>query len=591
MVNILYTGNSKMFDGVLLNIISMVKRTNEEIHCYFFTADFTRIDKKYTPFSEHQANFLDSYLKGFNKDNFFKVINVDDLYNANLNTNRNEKSHYSPYATLRLLSDLVPEIPDKIIYLDCDTMCAGDVAQFNEVEIEGYEYAACKDYLGRFWINKNYINSGVLLLNMKLIRETGLFQKARDMVNRKTMEFPDQTPINKLYTSRIYFPDKFKFNEQRSVKEDTVIKHFCRGIKWFPFFHVYDVKQWDIEKVHKKLKIYDFDQDFEIYENLKLKYDKKLAANFKDFNKNYIIQVEHLVKSYGDVKAVNDISFNVKRGSLFAFLGANGAGKSTTINIITSILEKDSGKIYIDGMNLDKKANIIKHEIGIVFQFSVLDNLLTVEENLLTRAKFYNLTKEEAQKNLDEIITLLDLKPILNRQVKKLSGGQKRRVDIARSMIHKPKILVLDEPSTGLDPKTRADVWKLIDKIRKETNMTVFLTTHYLEEAEQASDVVIMDHGVIVDQGTPAELKEKYAKDYVLIYTKKSADLEQKFKNYHFKYLKDNSAYKVIIPIEETTEFLNKNKDFILNYEVKKGKMDDVFLAVTGMNSASEEDD
>ena len=243
---------------------------------------------------------------------------------------------------------------------------------------------------------------------------------------------------------------------------------------------------------------------------------------------NYALEIENLVKTYGSVKAVNDISFKVLKGSLFAFLGINGAGKSTTINIICSILQKNSGRVIVNGYDLDTNAFEIKNEIGIVFQNSVLDQELTVKENLDIRTSFYSLPKEQKKKNIDAIIRLLDLEPILNRTVKTLSGGQKRRVDIARAMVHAPKLLILDEPTTGLDPKTRLVVWSLIDKIRYETNMTVFLTTHYLEEAEKATDVVIMDKGKIIARGTPVELKNKYSSDYIISYMQKIMILKKR---------------------------------------------------------------
>jgi multidrug/hemolysin transport system ATP-binding protein len=221
-----------------------------------------------------------------------------------------------------------------------------------------------------------------------------------------------------------------------------------------------------------------------------------------------------------------------------------------------------------------------------------LDSVLTVDENLRSRAAFYNLTKEETEKNLNEIVELLDLKPLLDRPVKLLSGGQKRRVDIARSMVHMPKILILDEPSTGLDPKTRTDVWHLIDKIRKETNMTVFLTTHYLEEADQATDVVIIDHGEIIAQGTPTELKNQYAKDYVIVYCNRSPEFDTKFSTHKFKYSEDSHSYFVYVKdSEDAAEFLYDNKGVIKDFEVKKGKMDDVFLNVTGMVNARDEEE
>ena len=236
--------------------------------------------------------------------------------------------------------------------------------------------------------------------------------------------------------------------------------------------------------------------------------DKKYSAPRREC----ILKIEHLTKTYGEKKAVDDISFEVAKGSLFAFLGINGAGKSTTINIICSILGKNSGKIFVEGYDLDENPYEIKRDIGIVFQTSVLDKELTVKQNLEIRTAFYSLTKEESKKNIEDIIELLELRPILGQSVRTLSGGQLRRVDIARAMVHKPKLLILDEPTTGLDPKTRLNVWALIDKIRKETGMTVFLTTHYLEEADKATDVVIMDKGKIIAHGTPVELKNNTAR-------------------------------------------------------------------------------
>lgn len=297
----------------------------------------------------------------------------------------------------------------------------------------------------------------------------------------------------------------------------------------------------------------------------------------------YIIEIDDLVKSYGPLLAVNHISLKVKRGSLFAFLGVNGAGKSTTINIIASILKKDSGYINIDGHDLDKEAEKIKSEIGIVFQTSVLDELLTVEENLRIRAKFYGLDKEKTNERIKRITEMLELEPILKRPVKRLSGGQKRRVDIARSIIHEPRILILDEPTTGLDPKTRIDVWKLINDIRARTNMTVFLTTHYLEEAEKATYVTIMDKGKIIAEGTPNELKNVYSSDAVIVYTKKDDIYKQAFKDYKYRYSKDQKAYIVNIKdSDEARDFLVKYQDIVHDFEVKKGDMDDVFLNVTG---------
>lgn len=300
-----------------------------------------------------------------------------------------------------------------------------------------------------------------------------------------------------------------------------------------------------------------------------------------------ILIIENLIKTYGKLVAVNDISLKVRRGSLFAFLGVNGAGKSTTINIICSILSKNSGKIYVDGFDLDKDKEKIKNEIGIVFQTSVLDQELTVKENLEIRTSFYSLSNEEKRRNIDTIIKLLDLSSILNKPIKTLSGGQKRRVDIARAMVHTPKLLILDEPTTGLDPKTRIAVWSLIDDIRQKTGMTVFLTTHYLEEAEKATFVVIMNKGNIIASGTPNELKNKYSYDYIQVYKKFDEDFSKRLesKKLKFSYNKDKKAYKIVIKdTNEAKAILNDFNEDLNDVEILKGTIDDVFLNVTGTN-------
>lgn len=303
-------------------------------------------------------------------------------------------------------------------------------------------------------------------------------------------------------------------------------------------------------------------------------------------DKDCILQIEHLSKSYGDLKAVDDISLKVKKGSLFSFLGMNGAGKSTTINIICSILKKDSGKIYVNGYDLDKDVNKIKEEIGIVFQNSVLDNDLTVYQNLKVRASFYGFSKKEEKEKINNIVNLLQLNDILDKPINKLSGGQKRRVDIARSMIHNPKLLILDEPTTGLDPKTRLMVWNLINEIRNKTGMNVFLTTHYMEEAEESTYIVIMNKGKIISEGTPLELKNKYTSDYIKAYLDKNEQLEELLNKdkIQYSYFVENNFYKIYIKNSElSVELLNKYKDYIKDFEILKGDMDDVFLnAING---------
>ncbi len=308
---------------------------------------------------------------------------------------------------------------------------------------------------------------------------------------------------------------------------------------------------------------------------------------------DYSVEVEHLSKSYGEVKAVNDISFRVRQGSLFAFLGVNGAGKSTTINIICSILKKDAGRVTVCGHDLDRESDRIKEEIGIVFQTSVLDKQLTVAENLDLRASFYGLSKAARKKNVERIVELLSLQPILKRPVGNLSGGQQRRVDIARAMVHDPRLLMLDEPSTGLDPKARLAVWSLIDGIRAETGMTVFLTTHYLEEAEKAGYVVIMDRGQIIAEGTPNELKNRYSYDSLLSYRKRDEAFEKGLlaEGYRFSYDGEKRAYRIVIENSEAAKRLMQRFDgYTTDIEIIKGTMDDVFLNVTGRDIVTGEE-
>ncbi len=309
-------------------------------------------------------------------------------------------------------------------------------------------------------------------------------------------------------------------------------------------------------------------------------------------NDKNILVVDHLVKKYDHFTAVNDISFTVREGSLFAFLGLNGAGKSTTINIMTGILKKNSGDIYIDGIDIDTRPDSIKSEIGIVFQNSVLDPVLTPKENLTLRAGFYGIKKAEWKKRLTVLVDMLDLGPFLNRPVAKLSGGQKRRVDIARAMVHNPKLLILDEPTTGLDPQTRQAVWNLINRLRKETGMTVFLTTHYMEEAEKATYVVIMDKGNIIARGTPLELKNQYSGDYVVIHHKKEDQIEALLNQsgHKYRYSKDLKSYYVIVnDAKGAIAFIEKYKSILDDFEVEKGDMDDVFLNATGSRQQMEE--
>ncbi len=292
-----------------------------------------------------------------------------------------------------------------------------------------------------------------------------------------------------------------------------------------------------------------------------------------------VIEIKNLHKSFGEVKAVNDLSFKVKRGELFAFLGVNGAGKSTTISILCGQLEKDSGTVEVCGTSCEKTFGEVSKKLGVVFQSSVLDSPLSVRDNLESRAALYGIKGNDFKKRLAELSVLLDFSDILSRPVGKLSGGQRRRIDIARALLHSPEILVLDEPTTGLDPQTRKLMWDVISRLRAEHNMTVFLTTHYMEEAADADYVVILDSGKIAAEGTPLELKNSYTGDFITLY---GVD-EAKISSLGLSYQRIRDAFR--LSVKNTAEAANlilKHPELFRDFEITKGKMDDVFLAVTG---------
>ncbi len=296
-------------------------------------------------------------------------------------------------------------------------------------------------------------------------------------------------------------------------------------------------------------------------------------------NMQNIIEINNLDKSFQDVHAVNDLSLRVKEGELFAFLGVNGAGKSTTISIMCGMLAKDGGKVFIDGKDVDKDMREITKELGVVFQNTVLDAKLSVKDNLTSRAALYGITGKEAKQRIAHLAELLEFKDILNRTFGKLSGGQKRRVDVARALLNNPKILILDEPTTGLDPEARKALWSVVTTLRKNQNMTVFLTTHYMEEAADADYVVILDSGKISAEGTPLELKNNYTGDFVTIY---NVD-EDKIKALGLPYENIRDAVRIAVKnTEEARDLIVKHPDLFTDFEITKGKMDDVFLAVTG---------
>ena len=300
---------------------------------------------------------------------------------------------------------------------------------------------------------------------------------------------------------------------------------------------------------------------------------------------NNIIKISHLHKSFGEVKAVNDLSFQVKKGELFAFLGVNGAGKSTTISIICGQLKKDSGTVQINENDIEKAGKKVGRTLGVVFQDSVLDKPLTVRENLKSRAALYGIMGKAFEERLKELVNILDFGDYLNRPVGKLSGGQRRRIDIARALLHRPEVLILDEPTTGLDPQTRLLIWNVIDKLRTDEKLTVFLTTHYMEEAANADYVVILDKGSIAAEGTPFELKNKYVQDTMSIY----GVTEAQIKTLGIEYEEIRDGYRVRVKnTSEATELIAAHQELFYDYEVTKGGMDDVFLAVTGKRLGGE---
>jgi len=294
-----------------------------------------------------------------------------------------------------------------------------------------------------------------------------------------------------------------------------------------------------------------------------------------------IIEVRNLKKNYDSVEAVKGISFLVEENSFFAFLGPNGAGKSTTINIISTLLDFDSGEIEISGNRLGKEDDAIRKSIGVVFQNSMLDDLLTVKENLHIRGSFYGIKSTELDQRVDEINELLEIKPFYNQRYGNLSGGQRRKADIARALMNWPKILILDEPTTGLDPKSRQDIWALINRLRMEKNITIFLTTHYMQEVHDANKVVIIDQGEIKAVGSSEQLRSQYSHDRLKVTLNK--DLEEALKKDKKNYYLMNDT--INIPLENSFEGLNmvnKYRPLIKEFEILKGSMDDVFLNITG---------
>ncbi|EGP9128247.1 ABC transporter ATP-binding protein [Listeria monocytogenes] len=296
-----------------------------------------------------------------------------------------------------------------------------------------------------------------------------------------------------------------------------------------------------------------------------------------------MIKLTNVVKKFGKVEAVKGINLEVEKGSLFAFLGENGAGKSTTLSMICTESEPTSGEIFIADEKLTfKNRKSFRQKLGVVFQENMLDDLLTVRENLYNRASLYGKTKAEITERLALVSSIMGIEDILNRRFEKLSGGQKRRAEIARAIMHDPEILLLDEPTTGLDPKTRVSVWKIIDYLREELGMTVFLTTHYLEEAKDADQLAVIHKGKIIAQGTPANIRSRFSVDKIFFYDAKVAELQTIIEkiNLPFKVTKETMRVDVINQDVEILAILNQTAGLYGSFEVIKGNLDDAFISM-----------
>jgi len=296
-----------------------------------------------------------------------------------------------------------------------------------------------------------------------------------------------------------------------------------------------------------------------------------------------IIQVKNFTKRYGSFEAVKNISFDVAEGSIFAFLGPNGAGKSTTINTLCTIFEKTEGQLLIDGKDVSREKNAVRQSIGVVFQDSTLDKKMTIEENLKMHCVFYKVPRAEIEERINFVLDLVDLKEWRRKPVSALSGGMTRRVEIARGLIHYPKVLFLDEPTTGLDPQTRNHVWEYVLRLQKEKNITIFLTTHYMDEAEHADDVAIMDHGKIIAHDSPFGLKKQYTKDRAYITTSNAPKFEDLLTQQGLNFEKRERYHRV--DVEDNAKFLyvlSECRVDITDMELRKGTLNDVFLDITG---------
>lgn len=294
-----------------------------------------------------------------------------------------------------------------------------------------------------------------------------------------------------------------------------------------------------------------------------------------------IIQVKHLEKSFHNQKAVQGVDFYIKTGQTFALLGPNGAGKSTIINLLSTCNSSDRGEVLIDGLTLGQQNTEIQERIGVVFQNGVLDDLLTVEENLYLRGTLYGLRSKSLQSRIHYTAGLTGITPLLHRPYGILSGGQRRRCDIARALLSYPKILFLDEPTTGLDPEIRTDLWDTLEKIKAKTNMTILMTTHYMEEAARADYIAILNNGKIIATGTPSILKEKFSANQLILSSNQIENLRSILHNNNI--LHQTHPNQLNIPLTRTLDalpILDICRKKISGFEVLRGTMDDAYLSI-----------
>lgn len=278
MINLLFTGNDKIFEGLSVSLISIVKHCKQPLNVHVLTMDLHELNPNYKPLTEDKVKILEKYIKDVNSESKIQLHDITSLFNEKNKDSANMENSYSPYAFLRLLADEVDEIPDKILYLDIDVVAGGDISKLYDYDVSDYDYGAVKDYYGKVFINPRYVNSGVMLLNMKRIRQNKMFAKCRELVNTKKMMFPDQSALNKFASKKLFLPSKF--NSQMRDKENDIIRHFCKSIRWYPnfmrksnpnnkycqpmskwfrLFHTINIKPWNIEAMHTKLKCYKYD--------------------------------------------------------------------------------------------------------------------------------------------------------------------------------------------------------------------------------------------------------------------------------------------------------------------------------------------